>query len=68
MTETNYEDEIETNYGDLENLDLEIASNNTLLISPYLAKLSVLKDIISIVKFDIMQSSPQADQATTIID
>lgn len=33
-TESHYEDEVETDYGDFEDIDLKITRNNTLLPGP----------------------------------
>lgn len=69
---TNYEDENKIDYRDPENVDLKIICNNTLLPPPwpypYLAKNLVPKDIVSIVEFDMIQSSPWTNIVTTIIN
>lgn len=46
--------ESKTNYEDLEDLNLEITSNNTLLSGPRLAENLVPEDIASIVEFDMI--------------
>lgn len=63
---TDYEDENETDYGDFEDVDLQIIRNNTLLSPPRSAKNPVLENRISMVEFDIIQSSPPADPAAII--
>lgn len=55
-------------YEDLEDLDLAITSNNTLLPGPRSAKDPVPEDTASMVEFDMMRSSPPADPATVTID
>ncbi len=60
--------EKKTDYENLEDLNLEITSNNTLLLGPRLAEDPVPEDTANMVKFDMMQSSPPADLAAAIID
>lgn len=64
----NTEDKVKTNYGNLENVDLKITSNNTLLPDSYSAKDLNLEKIASMIKFDIIQSSLPAELAVTTID
>lgn len=52
---------------DFEDLDLEITNNNTLLDS-CLAKYQVLKDIASMIEFDIIWFSPLVNPITATID
>lgn len=65
---TNIEDEVKTDYEDPKDIDLETTNNNTLLPSTYSAKNPVSEKIVSIIKFDIIQSSPPIDPAITTID
>lgn len=65
-TKTNYGDENKMDYGDFEDVDLEITCNNTLLPPPHSAENSVPKDTANMVEFDMMQSSLPADSAATI--
>lgn len=58
--------ETKTNYKDLEDVDLEITRNNILLPLPYLVGNSVPKNIASMVKFDIIQSSLSTNLAAII--
>ena len=67
-TESHYRDEIETNYGDFEDIDLEITRNNILLPGPHLAETLVLEDTASMVEFHMMRSSPPVDTATATIE
>lgn len=46
--------ESKTDDENLKNLDLEINSNDILLLGPCLAKNSILKDIASMIEFDII--------------
>lgn len=58
-----------TNYGDnKDNLNFEVASNNTLLPGPRSAKNPVQEDTASMVEFDMMLSSPPANPAASTID
>ena len=52
---------LKTDYKDLKNLDLKITSNNKLLSSYHLAKNLFLEDIVSMIKFNMIQSSPLVD-------
>lgn len=67
-TKSHYGDEVETDYGDFEDIDLKITRNNTLLPGPRLAETSVSEDTASIVEFDMMRSSPPADIATATME
>ena len=67
-TESHYRDEVETDYGDFEDIDLEITCNNTLLPGPRLAETSISEETASMVEFDMMRSSPPADTATATIE
>lgn len=64
--ETNYKDKNKTNYRDFEDVGLEITCNNTLLPPFCFAKYLVPKNTVSIIKFDIMQSSLPTNLAATI--
>lgn len=67
-SENNNKDKVKTNYRDLEDINLEITSNNTLLPGPCSAKNSDPEKRASMVEFDIMQSSLLAKPATATID
>lgn len=60
--------ESKTDYEDLEDLELEITSNNTLLLDSRSAKDLVLEDIASMVEFDMIRFSRSADPIATTID
>lgn len=66
--ETNTEHEIEINYGDLEDIDLETTSNNTLLPGLCSAEDLVSEETTSMLEFDMIQSSPPADPIAATID
>lgn len=66
-TETSYKDEVRIDYRDLENLDFEIASNNTLLSNLCLAKVLLLENTTSIIKFDIIWFSSLTDSVAVTI-
>lgn len=60
--------ELEIDYGDLKNLDLEITSNNTLLSGSFSAKYPILEEMASMLKFDIIWSYLQMNPIVAIID
>lgn len=68
MMDTKTSVESETDYEDFKDLGLEITNNNILLLDPCSTKDLVSEDIVSMVKFNMMQSSPLADLAGTTID
>lgn len=67
-SKTYTKDEVEIDYADFEDINLETTSNNTLLPGLYSAKNLVPEEITSMVEFDMMQSSSPANPATTTID
>lgn len=66
--ETNTEHEIEINYGDLEDIDLETTSNNILLPSLCSSKDLVLEETASMLEFDMIRSSLPSDPIAATID
>lgn len=67
-TKTNNEDNIKIDDRNLENLNFEIINNDILLLSPYYTKNRVLKDIKSIIEFNMKKSSLLVALAVAIIN
>lgn len=67
-SKTDTKDEVETDYGDFEDINLETISNNTLLFDLYLAKNLVPEEITNMVEFDMIQFSSLADLVAATID
>lgn len=66
--ETNTEKDVKTYYRNLEDINLETTSNNLLLLGSYVAENPVLKETVSMVEFNMMQSSLSRDPVTATMD
>lgn len=67
-SKTDTKDEVETDYRDFEDINLETISNNTLLFDLYLAKNLVPEEITNMIEFDIIQFCSPADLVAATIN